>query len=107
MASPFTVARPTRSPVNEPGPTDTEAFQIGGSQPTVGEKAIDGRQQALRMRDGDVQRDLAEQAVTVQDRGPARQRRALDGEQLHGSQSLPRSLKAIFGIDNPEPPPSS
>ena len=62
-------------------------------EPAVGEQAVHRRHETLRMRDGDVQRDLAEQAVAVQQRDPARQSGALDGEQLHNPESLPRGFR--------------
>ena len=102
--APLTVARPTRSPVKEPGPTDTaRPCEIGGRQPAVGEQAVHGGQQTLRVGDGDVQRDLTEQAVTVQERGPARQRGALDGEELHDSKSLPCAPRASLALTSPRP----
>ena len=56
------------------------------------------------MRDGDVQRDLAQQAVAVQKRDPRPTARARSRcEQLMIREVYPR-ISGIFGIDNPRAP---
>src|SRR5215510_8196426 len=53
---------------------DGESVEVGGDQPAVRHQTVHRSEQTLRVRDGDVERDLAQEAIIVQERGPARQR---------------------------------
>ena len=62
---------------------DGQSREVAHRPARVGEHPVDGRHQALGVRDADVEQVLGHEVLPVEQRHPAGERRGFDGQQAH------------------------